>query len=298
MTNARVTGVSSAQDADATPWPATAQRHIWLCADDYGISPAVGSAIRDLITRGRLNATSVMVTTPSFNRAEALSLATVETNGRPPSIGLHVTLTAPFGPANPSYPVKRGTFPSIGGMMRLGFLRALDVDALTTEVATQIKIFTDAFDRPPDFVDGHQHVHLLPQVSEAVLAAIRQHAPAAWVRQCGRTGDLLRRLNDRKGLVLDVLSRRFRRLAAAHGLATNPGFAGTYDFNGEQRFADLFPRFLDGLPDGGVVMCHPGLVDAELTRLDSLTMRREQEFAYLASDAFPALLRAKAVVLA
>ena len=27
-------------------------RHIWLCADDYGISPGVNRAIRDLIKRG------------------------------------------------------------------------------------------------------------------------------------------------------------------------------------------------------------------------------------------------------
>ncbi len=50
-------------------------RHIWLCADDYGISTAVNIAIRDLVVRGRLNATSVMAMTPSFNRAEARALA-------------------------------------------------------------------------------------------------------------------------------------------------------------------------------------------------------------------------------
>ena len=39
-------------------------RRIWLCADDYGISPGVNRAIRDLIERGRLNATSVMMVGP------------------------------------------------------------------------------------------------------------------------------------------------------------------------------------------------------------------------------------------
>ncbi len=28
-------------------------RRIWLCADDYGLSPGVNRAIRDLIGRGR-----------------------------------------------------------------------------------------------------------------------------------------------------------------------------------------------------------------------------------------------------
>jgi hypothetical protein len=50
------------------------RRHIWLCADDYGMSPAVNVAIRDLIVRGRINATSVMVVAPNFNRSEAVSL--------------------------------------------------------------------------------------------------------------------------------------------------------------------------------------------------------------------------------
>ena len=35
-------------------------------------------------------------------------------------------------------------------------------------------------------------------------------------------------------------------------------------------------------------MCHPGLVDAELERLDPLTTLREREYAYFCGDAFPA----------
>ena len=43
-------------------------RRIWLCADDYGISPGVNRAIRDLIENSRLNATSVMVVGPAIGR--------------------------------------------------------------------------------------------------------------------------------------------------------------------------------------------------------------------------------------
>ena len=50
-------------------------RRIWLCADDYGISPGVNRAIRDLIGRGRLNATSVMVVGPAIGRDEVSALA-------------------------------------------------------------------------------------------------------------------------------------------------------------------------------------------------------------------------------
>ena len=45
-------------------------RSIILCADDYGIAPGVNAAIRDLIARDRLNATSVMTVAPAFNPDE------------------------------------------------------------------------------------------------------------------------------------------------------------------------------------------------------------------------------------
>ena len=49
-------------------------RHVWLCADDYGLSPGVNRAIRDLIERGRLNATSAMVVGPALGRGEVNAL--------------------------------------------------------------------------------------------------------------------------------------------------------------------------------------------------------------------------------
>jgi predicted glycoside hydrolase/deacetylase ChbG (UPF0249 family) len=157
-----------------------------------------------------------------------------------------------------------------------------------------------AFGQAPDFIDGHQHAHLFPQVREAVLAVTKQAAPNAWVRQCGRVVPLLRRFADRKGLLLDHLSRTFRRRAARVGVATNPGFAGTYDFTSVPApdFAKLFPSFLDRLPADSVVMCHPGIVDAELARLDPLTTLREREYAYMTDDMFPLVLRAHGVALA
>src|SRR6201986_2033696 len=73
-------------------------KRIWLCADDYGISPGVNRAIRDLIERGRLNATSVMMVTPAIGRDEATRLQEAAAKNARCAIGLHVTLTAPFRP--------------------------------------------------------------------------------------------------------------------------------------------------------------------------------------------------------
>src|SRR6266566_154064 len=265
-------------------------RKIWLCADDYAIAPAVDAAIRDLLTRGRLNATSVMAVAPSFS-SEAPPLAALIAERRA-AIGLHLTLTGPFRPLTAFRPLCERAFPPLAAMARLAFLRQLDKTALAREIEAQLAQFAVAFGRAPDFVDGHQHVHLFPQIREETLAAVKRAAPAAWVRQCGSALPLRILLQDFKTLALSVLSRGFRRRAAALGLKTNPAFAGVYDLDPETDFAALFPRFLEGLPEGGLVMCHPGHVDAELRGLDPLTDLRETDYRYFAGDVFPRALAA------
>jgi predicted glycoside hydrolase/deacetylase ChbG (UPF0249 family) len=277
------------------------RRPIWLCADDYGISPAVNKAIRDLLVRGRINATSVMVAAPSIDRSEAASLRMLGAGSRRVAIGLHVTLTAPFKPMSVGFgPMRDDAFLPLQKMLVRGMLRTLDRAKLAVEIATQFKAYVTLFGRAPDFVDGHQHVHLFPQVREALLDVMKEVSPLAWVRQCGRAVTIRQRTKDRKALVLDTLSRKFRRMALARGIRTNPAFAGTYNFEAMPPvdFANLFPMFLDHLPPQGVVMCHPGFVDAELQRLDPLTALREREYAYFAGDGFPDVLRAQGVTLA
>jgi predicted glycoside hydrolase/deacetylase ChbG (UPF0249 family) len=267
-------------------------RRIWLCADDYGIAPGVNAAIRDLVARGRLNATSVMVVTPGFSRAEANALSVLNTDKQRVAIGLHLTLTAPLKPLTSGYtPLADGAFLPLATTLRLAIQQRLDMTALAAEIRAQFDAFAAAFGRPPDFVDGHQHVHLFPQVRQAALEATSWIAPQAWMRQCGSALPLHRRLTDPKGLLIDWLSREFRARAAKLGIAVNPAFAGTYTFRASADFAALFPAFLEGLPEGGLVMCHPGHIDAELARLDPLTTLREREYDYFCSDAFPTTLK-------
>jgi predicted glycoside hydrolase/deacetylase ChbG (UPF0249 family) len=284
-----------ARGASAQPAP----RRIWLCADDYGIAPGVNAAIRDLVLRGRLNATSAMVVAPSLSRSEAISLTILNAGTRRVAIGLHLTLTAPFRPLTHAFaPVAEEAFLPLEPLMKAAYLRKLDPERIAAEVRAQLAAFAAVFGLPPDFIDGHRHVHLLPTVREAVLAAAKELAPEAWVRQCAGTGPLLARLSDPKGLLVDWMSRGLRRRARALGIASNPAFAGTYTYRSDADFATLFPGFLAAMPDGGLIMCHPGRVDPELARLDPLTDLREREYDYFLSDAFGRDLAAHGVALA
>jgi predicted glycoside hydrolase/deacetylase ChbG (UPF0249 family) len=271
---------------------------IWLCADDYGISPGVNRAIRDLIERGRLNATSVMVVTSAIGRDEVEKLQAAAANSPRCAIGLHVTLTAPFRPLTMHFrPLDGGMFPPFAKLLRAGQLRRLDPEIIRAEVAMQINAFRDLFGRAPDFVDGHQHAQLYPQARDGFLAAVKDKAPNAWVRQARRNQPLGQRLASPKALVLDYLSTQFRRRAASAGIATNPAFAGAYDYSRKPDYGALMRGFLNRLPEDGVVMCHPGFVDDVLIALDPLTDVREIEYAYLASDAFAQLLAANKITL-
>jgi predicted glycoside hydrolase/deacetylase ChbG (UPF0249 family) len=277
----------------------SAPRRIWLCADDYGLSPGVNRAIRDLVERRRLNATSVMVVGAAIGRDEVAALNEAAANNPRCSIGLHATLSAPFRPLTIHFkPVDGGMFLPFAKLLRAGLLRRLDPEIVRAELMVQLAAFSELFGRAPDFVDGHQHVQLFPQLRDAFLAAVKEAAPNAWVRQGGRNQPLAQRLGAPKALLLDVLSAQFRKRAARAGIAFNPAFAGAYDFSKQPDFGVLMRQFLNSLPDGGLVMCHPGFVDETLLSLDPLTAQREHEHAFLASEQFPPLLAANNVTLA
>src|SRR5262249_28219250 len=155
--------------------------------DDYGMAPGANDAIRQLIARRRINATSVMVGAPAFTAEEAAALDALNSGEKRAALGLHVTLTGPFAPVSDGFrPVREGRFPPLHEMMRLAHLRRLSVERLTAEIGSQLRIFMEAFGRLPDFLDGHQHVQLFPQVRDAFLKVAAEVTPGAWVRQGGR----------------------------------------------------------------------------------------------------------------
>jgi chitin disaccharide deacetylase len=262
-------------------------RRIVVCADDYALSPGVSRAIRELVSRGRLNATSVMTVIPGFEQ-ECASLTSMP-SPIPLAIGLHATLTGSFAPLA-ALPIATpdGKFPPLAKFLPpLGFLR-IDGQAVKVEIKAQIAAFRQAFGRAPDFVDGHQHVQLMPGVRVPFLEAVLEAAPKAWVRQCGAASGV--GVRGGKARFLEFLSRGFRRRAERMGLTFNPAFSGAYNFSIAENFGTLFAHFLEGLPERGVVMCHPGFVDAELVARDPLTDQREVEYKFLAGNDFPAAL--------
>ncbi|TCT03309.1 ChbG/HpnK family deacetylase [Aquabacter spiritensis] len=270
-------------------------RRLRICADDYGLAPGVSRAIRDLLAARRLNATSVMTLFAGLSE-EAGRLRAAAAGGSA-SIGLHLTLTGGFVPLAAA-PLPGAThLPSLSQLAAAAFSGRIDGPAVAAEIEAQFAAFEAAFGHPPHHVDGHQHAHVLPAIRPLVLAATRRRAPGAWVRDCTPARGVGIGL-DAKGRVIGLLSAGLAQAAARHGLGANRGFAGAYGFDRPEAFAPVLARALARLPDGGLVMVHPGHVDDLLATRDPVTGAREVERGVLSGTGFPELLRQSGAVLA
>jgi predicted glycoside hydrolase/deacetylase ChbG (UPF0249 family) len=271
-----------------------------LCADDYGLAPGVGRGIRQLLAAGRLSATSCMTVSPHWP-AEASALLPFADKA---DIGLHLTLTdqQPLGPMARLAPA--GRLPGVGALLGRGIAGRLDADEIRAEIERQVDGFETHLGRPPDFLDGHQHVQQFPGIRDAVIDVWRRRLAGnrAWLRVCDEpAAAILRRgVAVAKSLLIAGLGRGLRRQATAAGIPMNDRFAGIHDFSGRRPYGEIFERFVAEVSAGGerlVVMCHPGVADDELRARDPVTGAREDELRYFASAAFPDVLRRHKVEL-
>lgn len=280
--------VTPSHATPSRPTAATSTR-IVVCADDYAFTPGVSRGIRELLAARRISATSVM-TASEFWPSEAASLKAVAGNA---DIGLHITLTdqTPLGLMPTLAP--NGRLPPLPTLFREGLFRRLPLAEIADEIERQLDAFVTHYGAPPAHIDGHHHMHQLPGVRDIVVAAAARAGRSTWVRSCAepRVSILKRGVGVTKAIIIGALGPPIARRARTAGVPTNNGFSGAYDFDSEKRStADLFRRFLQGLPSNGLVMCHPGYVDARLADLDPMTHAREAEQRFLLSDAWPSLV--------
>lgn len=255
---------------------------IILCADDYAMTEGVCAGIEELAAARRLSATSALVTTPHWP-AHAARLARLRDRL---AIGLHLNLTLgrPLGAMPRLCP--GGRFPPLKTLLVSAPTGRLDRAELTAEIGRQLDRFAAATGFPPDFVDGHQHVHALSGVRQALVGTLQEHfrtGTRPLVRDpADRPAAILARgAATAKAVTLAALAAGFGTAVRRAGFPTNHGFAGVSAFAVGGDIAGEFESFFRAPGPRHLVMCHPGRVDAELRGLDPLVERREQELAAL-----------------
>jgi predicted glycoside hydrolase/deacetylase ChbG (UPF0249 family) len=258
-----------------------------LCADDYGITAGVCDGIDELVAADRLSATSAIVTLPSWTDC-GKRLGRLRERI---AIGLHVNLTlgAPLGEMPTLAPA--GRVPGLRQLLAACFSARVDREEISAEVSRQIARFEEVTGHAPDFIDGHQHVHVLPGIRrgflQAIGASLRERRPLIRDPDDSAANIVRRRCATGKALGLAALAIGFGAQVRKAGFPTNHGFAGASAFDPSASYAHELARACSYPGRRHLVMCHPGYPDAELAALDAVVDRRRDELDAILS--FPAL---------
>jgi predicted glycoside hydrolase/deacetylase ChbG (UPF0249 family) len=247
---------------------------ILLNADDYTLNPDVDRAILALADAGRLSAASVMTNMPGWPG----SAAALSTRAPGLALGLHLNLTEgrPLSAqARTAMTVGDGDFASLSRLLMKALAAQLDYGVVAAEVRAQLDAFSDALGRLPDFIDGHQHAHILKGVRDALLDTIRA---TSWPAP-----PLVRTPSGHGGSSGDAWSALPKR-------TLNDTFAGFSVFAPGERVASELATALDADPGGlHLVMCHPAAPgEDEASPRDPHAARRADEFdALMAMPGLP-----------
>lgn len=246
-------------------------------ADDYALNSAVDAAVLRLAERGVVTSTSAMVLSPAWPRASR------DLDPGQLDIGLHLDFTSPFAE-------RAGWGCSLKQLIARAYTGRLDRAALRGAIGQQLDAFDRHIGQAPRFVDGHQHVHQLPQLRDALCTALQQHygerSSGIALRSC-----VPRRWRGLKAWMIASLgARRLAELARGHGWAMNSDFFGVYAFSAQADLPRLWAAWMAGLQGSSpLAMCHIACEPRAPFEEDTIHAMRLKEYAWLSSDRFKSL---------
>lgn len=222
-------------------------------ADDYGLTPGVSHGILRAHRHGIVTSTSVLALAPGFREAGVWL-------GETPSLGVGVHLAA-VGEDPPLLPAaqirslvdRRGRLPANWKHFLLHALSGRIRPAeLEREFAVQIERVL-ALGVPVTHLDTHQHLHLWPQVREAVLRLARRFG----VRAIRIPRSSARRIS---GLGIALFAARLRRRAEEEGLTFPDATVGFEESGhmGPARLARAIDRLARSSARTAEIIVHPG----------------------------------------
>ena len=253
-------------------------KRIVLCADDFGVHPDVSDAIVTLAEHNRLSATSCLVTSSHWPQEQA-KLRHLKAHI---DIGLHLNFTEGTGLSSHF----QNVLPGLKPMLWRSHCHLLQPHQIEEEVRAQLDFFCETFDATPAFIDGHQHVHHLPQVRDALLKVLAEkELGQIWLRSVtpliSQTSLFKTKIIEHSGAI------HFKKQLTQFGLQSNSAFAGVYSLSENESFPGLMAEWLRNLPDSGLIMCHPS--QPSTSEIDHLPARIK-ELDFLMSPEFGELL--------
>lgn len=275
-----------------------------IVADDFGISAGVNQAVIEAHRMGVLPSASLAPTGSSVDEAFQIALNTPSLE-----VGAHIVLAA-GRPRNdpdrvPSLVDRTGAFVTRNILMTRALAGRLSRVEIEAEIEQQLAVFAE-FGCSPSFMNGDQHVQVLPVIRDVMIEMARRvrlplrvpvERPVFLRRRLGARGAA--RLGAK--MMLNLLAHRLRkrlgpevkddRLLSPFGLFPSPRF-------------DLcaFAALLDHVGEGvSELMVHPAYPDQDLAEFwvtggRNLASRKE-ELDVLLDPQFRELLAERNIVL-
>ncbi|MBN1684683.1 MAG: ChbG/HpnK family deacetylase [Gammaproteobacteria bacterium] len=250
-------------------------RQIVLCADDYGQNEAISRGILKLVDQNRISAVSCMVTEENWPFYASLLRPYIDQV----DIGLHFNLTEKLTEENPVH--------SLVKLLLGTHLRLISRKKIAAEFQSQLLRFQTALEgKLPDFVDGHQHIHQFPVISDIVLPGCAKLLKNPfYVRYVvPNLFGFPKQSWFKKIIIMTVTDWNFKNKLKKLNISYNQSFEGIYEFKLDGKYQNVFINCLEHIKHRGLIMCHPGLKSFD--RQDKLALTRPIELEYLLSEDF------------
>ena len=267
-----------------------------ICADDYGLSPAVNDGIIELIESKRISAVSCMM----LGSDVEIGIRKLQVLKKNFDLGLHLMLTndQPLTKLKSESGLvdSQGCLFPFRELVKNTYKKNINYTQLTNEIMAQVNKFIELTGHLPEYIDGHQHVQQLPLVRDAVAKIVSNlmkdysktniyiriaKLPFTWLMTKGV-------LNLRKFVVGNFMiilpGVPTTRLLDQKNISHNRFLLGYYDYK-TKNFADIFQAYLSIKPVvKDIYFCHPGYVDQKLRNRDSVIESRVETLNFLKSD--------------
>ena len=241
-----------------------------VTADDLGLSRAVTKGVLEAHRRGIVRSTSLLVTFPWSEEGAAQALAE-----RDLEVGIHLDLVGGTPVSDPatvrSLCDAEGRFHPLGELTKRLLTARISAREVSAELRAQIER-ARMWGVPALAWDSHRHVHLMPPVAR-VVGALARELGAGWIRR-GRAPHLTLAP---KAVALNI-SSTMSELA----LRRTRGNTWYLDLTSARPRLDAASVALLAMHPGiGEISGHPGYVDDDLRRADSLVEERGYDLELL-----------------
>ena len=269
---------------------------ISIVADDFGITENVNDAIIDLIIKKKITDTSCIVLTENFKKDSKNLKDLPAIFGR----GIHLTLTDFISFTSPKSISDNGKLPSFKKLFIQAHKGDLLEDEIAKEINSQLDIFEEFVGVKPNFIDGHQHIHQLPKISNIILNVLedRYNGDLPCIRNTYETNLRIFRRNIclTKTYLLSFYGYFFKKKLNKKNFQTNNGFSGIYNFSDKTNYRNIFRKFIKYINNNHLLMVHPGVSDDTLEKIDPVTKTRDIEREFLLSSSFNDFLQEESLL--